>query len=201
MRKISPLLSILAISLVVLSCGENEDQPRLQFDWKDLTSPFNTLWDVQYCFNHFDLAPNMIDYLSGFIADDFVFYFDPDDIGDDVGGYTIPSYWTRDEFIRAVNNMFNQAYDITFDIPVLEQGEEAFGKPAEGDIAFSKSNVTIDFILMVSEDNGYLAHDICDFKFIRGSDGLWQLCELKDHAPYLMCTMPTSFGIILALFN
>jgi hypothetical protein len=198
MRTVSPLLSIIAITLFALSCSE--EQPRLQHEWLDPTSPFNTLWDVRYCFNHFDLPLNIINDFSSLIADDFLFYFDPDDVGDYVGGYTIPAYWGRGEFIQVINNMFNQAYSIDFAIPILGQGEDAFGKPAEGDTTFSKSNVSISIIVMMDSTNGYMAQGFCDFRFIKGSDGLWRLDELRDHTAQLLCTSPTSLGYILALF-
>jgi hypothetical protein len=199
MRPITLLPIILALALLILSCSE-ENPPTGPEGWQELTSPFNTLWDVRYCFNHFE-ETDMSKWFATLVSDDFVFYFDPDDIGDNVGEYTIPAFWTKDEFVNAVRNLFKQAYSITLNIPVLEQGEEVFGKPAEGDTTFLKSNVTINLIVMVNEETGYQAQGFCDFRFSKGSDGLWRLCEWRDHtSSQLLSIQPASLGEILAMF-
>jgi hypothetical protein len=199
MRKASLLLSILVISLFALSCSE--DQPTYPQWWLSATSPYNTLSDLECCFNSYEVEPNVTKLLDLIIADDFIFYFDHDDIGDVVGGYTIPAYWGRGEFMQVINNMFNQAYSIDFRIPILGQGEDAFGKPAEGDTTFTKDNVTISLTVMVDPTNGYIATGFCDFAFSKGSDGFWRLSEWRDHNAKLLCTSQSSFGHILALFH
>lgn len=199
MRKIILLPIILALALLALSCHE-ENPPTGPEGWQETTSPFNVLWNVCYCF-HNQSETDIVKKFSALLSDDFIFYFKPDDIGDDVGGYVIPTFWTKDEFMIAINNMFNHAYSLDFDIPILEQGEEAFGRPAEGDTTFSKNNVTISFILMVDSTNSYMVQGFCDFKFSRGENGQWYLSEWRDHTAQLLCTDPSSLGHVLAMFR
>lgn len=198
MRKILLPIVVLAV-IFTFSCGE--DQLLYPEWWLTTSSPYNTLSDLEFCFNDYEVYPNIIKLVDSIIGEDFVFHFKPDDVGEYVGGYTIPAYWGKGEFMQAINNMFNQAYSISFSIPILWQGEEVFGKPAEGDTTFTKDNVAINIVLMVNATEGYQATGFCDFEFCKGSDGLWQLCEWRDHtSSQLLCTQQTSLGEILAMY-
>jgi hypothetical protein len=183
---------------LVLSCGE-EKSPYPE-GWLSASSPYNTLSDWELCLNNYKVYPNILKLADYIIGEEFVFWFDPDDVGDVVGGYTIPAYWEKADFMQAINNMFNQAYSIDFKIPILEAGEDAFGKPADGDTTFLKSNVTISLTVMVDATSGYIAQGICDFGFAKDSDSLWRLSMWKDHTAQLVCTEPSSLGEILAMY-
>lgn len=197
MRRILLAIVVLAV-IFALSCGE--DQPIYPQWWLSASSPFNALSDLIFCFDNYETEPNVIKLVDSIISEDFTFYFDPNDVGEQMGDYAIPEYWGKDEFMQAVNNMFNQAYKINFIIPILDQGEDAFGKPAGGDTTFVKNLVTINLILMVDATMGYQAQGFCDFEFHKGSTGLWQVFAWRDHTGSSICTQATSLGHILAMY-
>lgn len=174
----------LLIVILAFSCFSEPGIPHNPGTWyPDFASPYQCISNLVFCFNNYKTEPKIIDKYKQVLDPTYVFYFKPDDIGEVVGGYTIPAFWTYDEDWRATSNMFNQAYDITFDIPILDQdqAEDAFGKPAEGAIEFVKSNVTINLILMVDATDGYQAQGFCDFKFAKNENGEWHLSEWRDH--------------------
>jgi hypothetical protein len=174
----------LLIVILAFSCF-SEPGPTPPPNWyPDFASPFECLNNLIYCFDSYQTEPNIIDKYKQVLDSTYVFYFDPEDIGDIIGGYTIPSFWTYDEDWRATNNMFNLAYSIDFKIPILGQGEDTFGKPAEGDITFVKNDVTISMTLMVDDTTGYIAQGVCDFKFVKNENGQWHLSEWRDHTAF-----------------
>jgi len=177
MRNLSLIAILLPLALFVLSCSQSE--PYNPQGWQELSSPFYTLWDVCWSFHHVD-ETDIVKRFSTLLGDDFLFYFDSDDIGDSVSGYVIPAFWTKVEFITAVNNMFRHAYDLHLDIPILEQGEDAFGKPAEGDTSFNKPNVAVSFVVIVSPIDGYQAQGYCSFEFKKNGDNQWQISAWRD---------------------
>jgi hypothetical protein len=175
------MLGLLAV-ILVFSCFSEPSNNNNQGKWySDFASPYECMCNLIYCFGNYQTEPNIIDKYKEVLDSTYVFYFDPDDIGDKVGDYTIPSLWTYDEDWRATNNMFNQAYSIEFKIPILDQGESAFGKPGDTDTTYAKNNVTISFTLMVDPTSGYIAQGICDFSFVKNDNGQWHLSVWKDH--------------------
>jgi len=171
----------LLIVILAFSCfSEPGTQPPGKW-YPDFASPYECINNLVFCFNSYKTEPNIIDKYKQVLDPAYIFYFDPEDIGDEVGGYIIPAMWTYDEDWRATNNMFNLAYDITFTIPILDQGEDTFGKPEEGATEFLKSNVTINLILMEDDTTGYQAQGFCDFKFKKNENGQWHLSEWRDH--------------------
>jgi len=103
--------------------------------------------------------------------------------------------------MSAIRNMFNLAYSIYLQIPILGQGEDAFGKPGEGDTTFAKVNVTVDLLVMVDESNGFQVTGFCHFEFTKDGSGNWPITIWWDRTlSALLSPMPTSLGSILALF-
>ncbi|GAI52797.1 unnamed protein product, partial [marine sediment metagenome] len=141
--------------------------------------------------------------MDAVLSPDFVFYFDPNNVGDYVGDYIIPVSWTKTEMMSAVRNMFNLAYSINLEIPILTQGEDAFGKPDEGDTTFTKTNVTVDLLLMVDEYNGFQVTGFCDFEFTKDGSGNWPITIWWDRTASALLTKDIpipSLGKIFALF-
>jgi hypothetical protein len=171
----------LLIVILAFSCFSEPTTPPQGNWYPDFASPYQCISNLVYCFGNYQTEPKIIDKYKQVLDLTYVFYFKPDDIGQDVGGYIIPTFWTYDEDWQATNNMFNQAYSIDFKIPTLIQGEDAFGKPAEEDTTFLKSNVNISLTLMVDSSNGYIATGYCDFKFVKNENGEWHLSEWRDH--------------------
>jgi hypothetical protein len=81
-------------------------------------SPADVLELVQESFN-----TRAVSVLDGVLSDDFTFYFDPRDVGDDVGGFVIPASWGRDDHMAACENMLSQIYSIDFNINTTDVGD------------------------------------------------------------------------------
>jgi len=123
----------------------------------DLTTPKGTLKTIEWAYNN----RNIENYKNALKGDEFVFYFNPLDVGSEVNGYIIPESWTYTEDWRATNNMFERAYDI--DLVITTEG---IGAPAPGATEFEAKYVSIDLTVMTNESNGYRAYKgYCNFKF------------------------------------
>jgi len=192
MRKVIAVTTA-ALVLLALSCGEDETPP--QQDWS--ASPDAVLNAVEKSFNERDhgLLKYSLDH------DAFVFYFNPQDVGSYVGGYIIPESWTYAEFYQACGNMFDEAYEISLQIPPI-------GAPPEGATTFIAYNVTINLLVMTDEENGYRADKgYCNFKFkkfIENGEVRWRLVQWWDFSIAYDGggrSSPTSFGRILVMFR
>jgi len=184
-----------ALALLALSCGE-EEGPTGPAPYPALDSPDHVLTNVEMSFNERDhgLLKYSLDH------DAFVFYFNPADVGEEINGYIIPMSWTYAEFYQACGNMFEEAYDISMQIPPI-------GEPPADATEYTAFNVTINFLCMTDEANGYRADKgYCNFKFkkyIENGKGRWRLVQWWD---YTMSfdesgrAEPASFGRVLALY-
>ena len=137
MKKI--LLSGMALTLLVVACGEEEghkEQPIPEY-----TSPAKILKTVQISFNQRNIV-----YLKAALSPNFVFYFDPDDVGQNPPGgskYVIPERWTYTEFWQAVDKMFEFAYGISLTIPAGE-----IGTPGPEETTYDAKNVNIKILVL-----------------------------------------------------
>jgi hypothetical protein len=146
-----------------------------------------------------------ISVLDGVLSTDFVFYFNPIDVGDDVEGFTIPESWDRDSHMRACDNMFSQAYSINFSIDTT-----GIEEPEGGATTFAASDIWIVITVMINSLNGFQAEGPCDFEFVNdtsaGYDD-WKVNAWYDRTAIPNSaglsstpTEPPSFGAILAMF-
>ncbi len=190
MKKIITIIA--ALALLALACGEEENTPP---PGPNLLSPNGVLDTIEYAFNHHD-QPGAIDTLKSALSPQFVFYFNPTDVGDIVNGYQIPESWTYTEFWTACRNMFNEAYEITLGIPQI-------GAPGPNAAEFFAGNVTINLLVMMDESTGYRADTgYCDFKFKKQGDGTWRLVAWWDHTSSGRAGgSPSSFGRVLAMYH
>ncbi len=184
------LAAALAAASAFLACGEEEVTP--SGPPYALTEPKYVLADVEYAFNHRD-----IELLDKCLADNFVFYFNPADVGDTVGDYRIPESWTKTDFLAASKNLFDQAYSISLNIDW-----EGIGSPASDGTEFYASNVQFDFTVMTDAINGYYATGYFNFSFRKLNSGTWRLIRWWDHTSgFAGGSAPASFGKILALYR
>jgi hypothetical protein len=165
------------------------------------TSPAACLTCVEISFNQRD-----VNLLKAMLSERFVFYFDPDDVGQHPPGsqYVIPETWSYAEFRQAVQQMFFKAYSISLTIPT-----GGVGTPAPGQTTYLAENVTLRLLVMVDDLNGYIADGgYCNYEFERyeGAEGkkLWRLTGWWDNTA--VCydanpgVAPTSLGRVLALY-
>ena len=198
MKKILPLVA--ALALLALSCGDEEGVTPVEPDRIAPTSPVNVLKNVELAFNNRD-----VDLLKAMLSTTFVFYFDPDDVGQNPPGseYEIPESWNRTEFSRAVSNMFKKAYRISLSIETENVGEP----PPEATI-YNAEKVNVELLVMVDELNGYHAYGLCTFEFERylaeGGSKYWRLTKWRDRGRYhdegLAAVTPSTIGKALAVY-
>ena len=201
MKKI--ILLGMALTLLALACGEEEGVTEPNPHYRLVpTSPCAVLVNVETAFNRRD-----INLLKAMLSPNFVFYFDPDDVGQTPpgGSYIIPESWSYTEFWQSVKKMFEFAYAISLTIPT-----GSVGTPDPNATTYKVENISIRILVMIDDLNGYLADTgYCNFAFERydgpGGGKLWRLAKWwdntrvsSDEAPGVE---PASLGRILALFK
>lgn len=144
----------------------------------EMTSPANVLKVIEIAYNRTD-----IDLYKSALSTNFVFYFDPRDVGQSPPGkpsYTIPESWSYTEDWGATYNMFERAYSIDLSIPTNRVGE-----PEPEENIYEADNIGISLLVMVDELNGYIANTgYCNFEFEKyqnehGQDR-WRLTKWWD---------------------
>ena len=157
---------------VLISAGCGDEEPTTtEAGPYDATEPKYVLANVELAFNRGD-----VNLLSNCLAGDFAFYFDVNDIGQKVDGYTIPTSWTRDEFLTAAGNIFAETYDTS-----LTNRWREVGSPAPGETSHFAGNVALDIIVMLDTINGYtLEGGVCDYEFTREPAQTWFLTKWRD---------------------
>ncbi len=201
MKKV--IIASLAVAVLTLACGEEEGVTPRGPDRVEATSPANVLKNVEISFNQSDII-----LLKAMLSTDFVFYFDPRDVGNNPPGkpqYMIPESWSRYEFLQAVKNMFRHAYSISLSIPTAR-----VGTPGENETKYKADNVSISLLVMITELDGFIAENgYCNFAFEKYTTkegkkywrltGWWDFTSAAyDESPGLD---PTSLGTILTLFR
>jgi hypothetical protein len=200
MKKI--LATGIALTVLALACGEEEGVTPNK-DYRVVpTSPRAVLVNVETAFNRRD-----INLLKAMLSENFVFYFDPDDVGQNPpgGGYIIPESWSYTEFWMAVQKMFVGAYSVSLTIPAAN-----VGKPDPNATTYRAENIRIKLLVMIDDINGFLVdHGYCNFEFERyegaGGQKLWRLTKWWDNtsgaADANPGVSPASLGKILSLFR
>ena len=200
MKKV--ITGLILITVLALACGEEEGVTPREPDRLEPTSPANVLKNVEISFNNRD-----VNLLKAMLSENFVFYFDPRDIGQRPPGstYIIPESWPYDEFRAAVTNMYNYAYSVSLSIPTGR-----VGTPAENETKYKAENISISLLVMIDELNGFIADGgYCNFEFERYDSAsgkkYWRLTGWWDRTSqgydeYLGVAQAT-LGKVLAIFN
>jgi hypothetical protein len=196
-RAAACMLTALALTGCDDSIVDGEEPPVPEY-----TSPARVLKAVQISFNQCS-----IDYLKKSLSPDFVFYFDPHDVGQSPPGnsnYQIPESWSHDEFTNSAYRMLQMAYSASFFVFV-----EPLCAPGENETTYRADNVQISLLVMVDECNGFkIDKGSCDFAFEkyageRGKD-YWHLTGWWDHTSECFDeypgAAPGSLGRVLALY-
>ncbi len=165
-------------------------------------SPAEALEAVALAFNRRDVKV-----LASALGENFVFYFDPLDVGQRPPWnpeYVIPTSWPRDEFRSAAKNMLDDAYSINLKIPT-----GSVGTPAENEATYWAENVPLHLVVMVDEVNGFIVDNgYCNYEFERydaGGKKCWRLTKWVDRTSWScdesLALIPTSLGRLLAIFK
>jgi hypothetical protein len=152
--------------------GETQEPPVMN-------SPANVLKTVEIAYNQ-----NNIQYYKDALSENFVFYFDPDDVGQTPpggGNYIIPESWTYTEDWNATKRMFEGAHNISLSIYTT-----GIGTPDPEATIYRAENIKIRLLVMLDEINGYLADaGYCNFEFEKYTNArgevLWRLTKWWDN--------------------
>jgi hypothetical protein len=156
------------------------------------TTPATCLTCVEVSFNQRDIG-----LLKAMLNESFVFYFNPEDVGQWLpgSGYVIPKSWTRAEFVRAASKILKSVYSVSLSIPTAGVGE-----PDPGAKTYKAEDINITLLVMIDERNGVLVErGYCDFAFgeYTGEDAhkYWHITEWRDW------TYHWSLGRFLAMYH
>ncbi|HUU57099.1 MAG TPA: hypothetical protein VMW93_07145 [bacterium] len=143
-----------------------------------MNSPANVLKTIEIAYNQRNIR-----YYKSALSENFVFYFDPRDVGQTppVGTYIIPETWSYTDDWRATDRMFQKAYDISLTIPTAR-----VGTPEPDDNIYKANNISIKLLVMVEELNGYIADmGYCNFEFEKykneANEDRWRLRKWWDN--------------------
>jgi hypothetical protein len=195
------LIALVLVSVLLLACGEEEGVTPPVPERYEPTTPAYVVKNFELAFNNRD-----INLLKAMLSENFVFYFDPRDIGSSPPGskYIIPESWSYTEFWQALNRMFTKAYSIDLRIPASR-----VGTPAENETTYLAENVRLSILVMVDEKNGFIADNgYSNFEFERyeaaSGKKYWRLTGWWDRTSQGYDANPgvgpSSFGKILALY-
>jgi len=146
---------VMVAVLAVNGCIFGPD-PRIGDDPDEgFTTPKGAAEMIEFAYNDTD-----IELYKKCLSPNFTFYFDPNNVGEDVEGYIIPDSWGYDLEVDAVGNMFDNADSI-----ILTVNTTNIGEPGVNDEKFSAPNVAINLLVMVDSQNGLNAIGPVDFEF------------------------------------
>jgi hypothetical protein len=188
--------------VAALACEDRVHAPTPTPEPTGAESPAEALEAVELSFNE-----RAIKVLASALSEDFVFHFDPRDVGQRPPGseYVIPESWSYTEFWPVAGNMFRQAYSINLSISTSR-----VGSPGENETTYKAENITISLLVMVDELNGFIADGgYCNFAFERydsaSAKKYWRLTKWWDRTSECFDKYPglepTSLGRVLALFE
>ncbi|MCP4231785.1 MAG: hypothetical protein GY771_16775 [bacterium] len=190
------LISLTLTILLGVACTETTGpEPPTYFG----LTPSQCIYYLEQAFNDRDIG-----IFEKQLSPNFIFYFNPSDVGENVGGYTIPSSWDFDHIRRAVWNMVRPydeggAYQITMDLP-----EGDVGDPPEGATTYTASNIGLSLLVMFDEENGLIVNKgLLEFVFEKAdNDGedYWRIKDWRDFTYSKKGIESASLGPILATF-
>ncbi len=190
-----------AAAALWLSCGGEEGVTKPTPERPEPTTPARVLKNVEIAFNQRDIG-----LLKAMLSENFVFYFDPNDIGSRPPGgkYIIPESWGYTELWQAIYNLFQKAYAIDMAI-----NTDNVGAPAPGANTYCAENISVSLTVMVDPSNGFIVDGYCNFAFERyaaaNGKNYWRLTKWWDHTCQGFdgprTSEPTSLGRIFALYK
>jgi hypothetical protein len=181
---------LLFTAAFLVGCGE-EEEPQPGPGPYQMTEPKYALANVELAFNGYDVS-----LLDKCLADTFLFFFDPNDVGQKANGYVMPGSWARADFLQAARNMFSRAQSISID-----NNWQAIGPPDPNENIYAAYAVPLKIAVVVGPNESYTLDDgTCDYEFKKDADGTWHLINWQDRSREAGCTGPRTLGRILAKF-
>jgi hypothetical protein len=175
-------------ALFVLACANGEEDKPGPGPYEP-NEPKLVLANVEFAFGNQDA-----DLLSTCLGGEFRFYFDLNDVGEEVHGYIIPEFWSKADTLRAVGNMFARTYATT-----LSANWRTMGSPGPGEKTYVATGVPLRIVVKVDEVNGYALDDgTCDYEFEQGDGAAWHLTLWRDRSRECGCVGELTLGRLLA---
>jgi hypothetical protein len=138
------------------------------------TEPKYVLQNIALSYNQRDT-----DLYKKSLSPNFIFYFNPLDVGEEVGGYKIPVSCNYEEDWHATKNMFEQAESISLSIPI-----DKVGTPLPEADTHRADNISIYLLIYQTPDSGYKVETgYCNFEFEKYYDGgkaYWRVVRWWD---------------------
>lgn len=191
--KIRPAFAC-AITLVALlyGCSQDPTSPT-PTAWYKRTEPRYVLADVAIALREGNRAG-----IEACLAPDFVFYFDPAEIGKTYAGYTVPVYWDRAAFVAA-----GEAFLSEVDSMDVDNEWETCGTPAAGETTYYSPNHSFWAEVIMRGGTGYrLDEGQCHYAFMRDDAGKWALTKWWDRTYGCGCAGVTiSWGQLLIRYG
>jgi len=173
-----------------LGCGEEEETPVGPGPYT-MNEPKYVLANVEMAFNGYETG-----LLDKCLADTFLFYFDPNDVGQKANGYVMPGSWARVDFLQAARNMFARAQRIS-----LNNNWRAVGSPDPNETFYVAYAVPLKIVVVVDANKSYVLDDgTCDYEFEKDADETWHVVNWRDRSRASGCIGPLTLGRILAKF-
>lgn len=151
------ILGFVGAVLALLACGGPEGvSPGPDRAMLEPTAPKYVLINLCTSFDYRHLK-----ILKASLCDDFVFYFNPEDVGAKVNGYVIPERWTGDEFYAAAANVFARAFYVELYLRYY-----GIGTPGPGESEFLATDVRASLEVLTDRYSGHsTGGGYCDFGF------------------------------------
>jgi hypothetical protein len=175
-KKLLPLAALTVI-LSGTACEEEVEPPPPPPDRLAPTSPVNVLKNVELAFNDRD-----INLFKDMLSENFIFYFDPDELGRRPGGKRrIPESYSYTEIVRRVNDLFETAYSISMSIDTRNVRD-----PGPAETTFRADNIKVTLIVKETELKGftYERYGHVEFEKYRADAGenYWRITKWWDRA-------------------
>ncbi len=174
--RVALLLTVIVGALAAAGCIFGADDPSTGGGEDPVVpdSPSDVIYNLEIAYNTRD-----INLYKQCLSPQFTFYFNQSDVGTDVNGYIIPTSWGYEEDWDATGNMFTLAYDIAMQLP-----ENSIPEPPDGATTFTADNITVSLLVMVDENNGYIANKgTLEFTFetyVSGGNTYWRIRDWRD---------------------
>jgi hypothetical protein len=181
-------MTLALAALFVLACSDGGEETPAAGPYEP-NEPKLVLANVELAFGDQDN-----DLLGACLGSGFKFYFDINDVGEEINGYVIPESWSKANLLRATGNMFARTHATT-----LTANWRTMGSPGPGEKSYVAAGLPLRIVVMVDEMNGYALDDgTCDYEFGQGGGGAWHLTLWRDRSRECGCVGELTFGRLLA---
>ena len=192
------VILISAVFILVLGC-DNALSPIDPYEGMD--TPEDTLVKFETTFAETNENKSKGKEFLSIFTDDFIFYFDEDDVGVSWPGIEIPEYWELSDFSIAVESIFINSPKYTISVR-----EEYIGDVPEGATDFETAEIWFDGLFYLDEQSATGPGGMVTFTFAKidtGSGYSWIITEWRDFTNYYSSEggrRPWTLGESLAYF-